>query len=725
MRNRILTLTLILTFASAAWAKFYPAASVGPAGDSTGEATRTKIAKAIEKTDALLAILDADSVESWPESWRSFYGSLAAFEAAGAVREVRTALRAYRAGWDQMSVQTVTLKKGWNAFYLYASDPTPAAAVIRPSEYAKRLSARVSRNFADAGAAGVVELLADIELVAQALVDVRKALVASYYSKSAYDWPIEDLYSYVGSTDAAAQFETDSSAEAEASNPFQTWSAAAPDSLNLVRLQAGRICTAFASETKTVALLGTGVKSGSMSWHKTGGSDNPAEWNYLGLAITTSRTTPANVLCDLDFTCTGIAKLGGTDETKPNFVVNTSSDPLSVADGETLIANASAASSWYAAPVAYPRDGIVIAASASESSFQLKNTTAAAQTVTGVLQRTGILATAFQGVTGVAVQSSAANGWKAWNFSGGQVATNLYFVDTLAAGETRTYAVRFPRAAYDALARANAYQNGFNRTFSAMMRFNFGGSSACTYLGLKAASDSGAVVTPWPMGLWIGTLTFDKVSQVKGNQTIVHNVPAGGRMSVRGLVYVDAQGVTRLLHHALVRTSSVTNAAGDLVTQTTVYAGDAKPASGDAGTVMRVDSIAMDIDHPVIEGEGSFTNTVSFSWKIAPNGRANPFYHPYHPEHDGLDAYFEKPAPSGDDMNNYREGKIKPETWSIENVLSFASAQVDLDGAPDTMTGTCTWELGNVRRKVNAENIRTSGTFVFKRVTVTGKLVVE
>jgi len=721
MRGFLLIAALGLLFA--AEAKFIP-------NGEDGTAARAAVTAALAEADALAAVLSGTDPAAWPETWRDTCGTAAAEGALAAVNEVRMALAELRDGWDCLSVQTVSLKKGWNAFYLYVDDPAPAAAAINPSGYAARLRARVATGFVNPSATGPAEILARIATLAANYVAARAAAVKCFSTSVTADWPMSDVYVYMGSTDAAVQFATDVSAEAKASNPYLTWSAAAPDSVNLDSLPAGHVCTAFSTSgvSRTVALLGTSVQAGAMTWHKTGGSDNPAEWNYLGLNVPgTGKPTSANILKDLDFTVTSVAKLYGTDPTKPAFEIAGAGKSLTAADGEVLIADASASSTWFPAPTASPARGVTIAAGATETTFQLRNDTAAAQTVTGTLHRAGFLQTSFEqalaraGVRGVQIQASAVRGWETWNFT--ETATsNTVFTDTLAAGETRTYRVRFARAAYDLVAREGAYADGCLRTFAATMRFRYGGNAACTYLSLAAASDNNEITSPWPTGLWVGTLAFDRVSQVKGNQTIVHNVPARGRMNVRAIVHVDVKGVCRLLHHVTLQSVTATNEQGTVYVDTSLYAGTAKPADASLGTVTRVDSIAMDIDHPVVDGTGTFTNALSFAWTMAPRGRGNPFHHPYHPEHDGLAWDFKTAAPSGDDMNNYRQGKVKPETWSIRNAVELVAEGVDPMELPDTVTGTCTWTLGNVRRQVNGEDIRASGTFALKRLQAVGKL---
>lgn len=695
-------------------------------GDSTGTKTRTDIAVAIAEADQLIADLAPADAAGRRESWTRLYGTAAAADAIEAAGEVRDALTALRDNWDMLSVETLSLKTGWNAFYVYVSDPAPAAAVVNPSGYAARLRARVAADFADPAETAAAEMLGRLENLAAAYVGIRTRILTSFNSKTEPDWPAENVYAYTGSSEALAQFTTDAAAEASAANPYLTWSAAAPDAVNMPSFPAGFTYAAFstASVSRTVALLGTRVASGSMNWHLAGGTNNVAEWNRFGVTTQSSRMNTDRILKDLDFACTGVAKMKGASPDKIEFSFAGPGASLSASDGEVLIANASGSSTWYPAPVAAPSDGVTVAAEESVATFQLRNATAAAQTVTGRLYRTGILGSKLDAVRWIEVEATAARGWQKWYYDQ-ESPSNTVFADELAAGETRTYRVRIPRTIFDAACRGKEYADGFERAFSALMCFSYGSNGACSYLSLVGESSQGSVAVPYPAGLWVGTMTFDRVSQVKGNQTIVHGVAANGRMRVRAIVHVDLGGTPRLLHHVAIETTAVTNAAGDTVAQSALYAGSAKPSAATDGatTVQRLDSIAMDIDHPVVEGTGSITNgTLSFAWTVAPEGRANPFHHPFHPDHDGLTADYSAKAPSGDDMDNYRNGQIKPETWSIRNTLALDVTESDDSDTVSTCSGTCTWTLGNLRRSVNGEDVKASGTFSMRRVQNVGVL---
>ena len=131
----------------------------------------------------------------------------------------------------------------------------------------------------------------------------------------------------------------------------------------------------------------------------------------------------------------------------------------------------------------------------------------------------------------------------------------------------------------------------------------------------------------------------------------------------------------------------------------------------------------MDIDTPVVEAGGTFgAGTLAFAYTIQPAGRSNPFHHPFHPDHDGLNAYFDGAAPSGDDFANYA-GSVKPETFSIGNVIELTWAAGGSAAAAwnpeEVSSGTCVWRLKNVRRQ---GDVVARGTFQLKRISPVGVL---
>ena len=251
-----------------------------------------------------------------------------------------------------------------------------------------------------------------------------------------------------------------------------------------------------------------------------------------------------------------------------------------------------------------------------------------------------------------------------------------------------------------------------------------------TTVPFSVQSDGGAFRrTQWPKGLWVASVTLDKVSRVIDEKagdiayeekvtaeeyttyvvttnaidgTVATNretvvvavtnlvpvlatapVPVVKPMTVRLLVHVDAAGAMNLMARARLGGRRLTAAV-------------------------------LPTDAPVLPGSGAFGETANFSWKVGAGSKANPFRHAKHPDHDGRNADFDGPAPDGDDFNNY-VATVKPELFSIANSLTLTwDATTAAAWSPEeTLSGACTWSLEGLRRE---GRIRMSGTFKMTRM---------
>lgn len=243
-----------------------------------------------------------------------------------------------------------------------------------------------------------------------------------------------------------------------------------------------------------------------------------------------------------------------------------------------------------------------------------------------------------------------------------------------------------------------------------------------TTIPLAATADGGEFRrTRWPKGLWRATVSLDKVSRtvpreqvdtyreeiveerdteidpVTSNEVEVVScytnlvpvyatepVKAGATMTMHLLVHVDANGAMTLLQRARVGSR-------------------------------RVSCVVLPPELPEVAGTGTFGREATFGWTVAERSRTNPFRHGRHPDHDGLDAYFEKPTPSGDDFMNYL-GAVKPELFSVSNTLHLAwGAHAGAGWSPEeTLTGTCAWSFGGLRHE---GPIDATGSFSMKRIS--------
>lgn len=152
-------------------------------------------------------------------------------------------------------------------------------------------------------------------------------------------------------------------------------------------------------------------------------------------------------------------------------------------------------------------------------------------------------------------------------------------------------------------------------------------------------------------GLWIGTVSINKVSQPSGANPSLP-VPVSGEFQFRILVHVDATGQARLLQKVLqMWKAGQTNAAGGVATpgqfvlltdESLISAQYTGAAERDGKLVgRRFSSATFGFRDPILmSGAGDFgasnslfTCVVSLSHTNA----LNPFVHRYHPDHDNLD----------------------------------------------------------------------------------------
>jgi hypothetical protein len=233
----------------------------------------------------------------------------------------------------------------------------------------------------------------------------------------------------------------------------------------------------------------------------------------------------------------------------------------------------------------------------------------------------------------------------------------------------------------------------------------------------------------WPAGLWVGTARLNQVSQVLGQNAINDGAPAGGIMEFRLLLHVGLDGNCRLLQRVLIAGTTESNGtwnAALYVNEKDVPAG-MKAVRISAAAFGLKNNIKLDETYGGMGGS-RFGNRLMFNYTIADDDSANPFRHPYHPDHDGLRSDFTTPLPSGNDPANYI-GEIKPELFSISNTVSLVWA-----GATAGSSGSAPWNpsettSGDIRFQV--EGIRKEGPilmqgkFALRRISQVGVLSTE
>ena len=228
----------------------------------------------------------------------------------------------------------------------------------------------------------------------------------------------------------------------------------------------------------------------------------------------------------------------------------------------------------------------------------------------------------------------------------------------------------------------------------------------------------------WPAGLWVGDAHLDKVSQVLSDERVKTGVEAGSTLDMRLILHVDTSNRCRLLQRVILAGAEDTNGNWSA----SLYTDESKvPATCKS---VRISSVAFGLDNNGIrwDGAGSFGTDLKFTYTIAANDPVNPFRHPYHPNHDGLDYDFATPLPSGDDFNNYMN-EIKPELFSISNTISLHWSTPPIPGGAaigwnpaETVSGTIVFEVGGLRRE---GPVTMEGQFELRRISKMGVLSTE
>jgi len=233
----------------------------------------------------------------------------------------------------------------------------------------------------------------------------------------------------------------------------------------------------------------------------------------------------------------------------------------------------------------------------------------------------------------------------------------------------------------------------------------------------------------WPAGLWVGNASLDRVSQVLTNGTAVDGVKAGGVMEIRLILHVGADKRCRLLQRVIIAGSEDTNGTWNAA----LYVDEAKVPPGLKSA--RISSVAFGLknngitwDEAYYGDQSGFGKNLRFTYTLAADDPVNPFRHPYHPDHDGLDAKFKTMLPFGDNPTNYI-GAIKPELFSISNTVTLAWTNTPAPGSgsalwnpSEKVTGDVTFQVDGLRQ---TGTIRMKGFFELKRISQVGALSLE
>jgi hypothetical protein len=233
----------------------------------------------------------------------------------------------------------------------------------------------------------------------------------------------------------------------------------------------------------------------------------------------------------------------------------------------------------------------------------------------------------------------------------------------------------------------------------------------------------------WPAGLWVGKASLNQVSQVLADGTIVAGAKAGGALEFRLILHVDAEKRCRLLQRVIVAGAEETNGTWNA----SLYVDEAKVPIGVRSA--RISSVAFGLknneitwDEAYYGAQSGFGKNLRFTYAIAADDPVNPFRHPNHPDHDGLDARFETKLPTGDNPQNYI-GAIKPELFSVSNTVTLVWTNAPAVGGgtalwnpSEKVTGKIEFQVDGLRRE---GAILMKGAFELRRISQVGALSLE
>ena len=266
---------------------------------------------------------------------------------------------------------------------------------------------------------------------------------------------------------------------------------------------------------------------------------------------------------------------------------------------------------------------------------------------------------------------------------------------SVAAGETELLQVK---AGPSALAAG--------KTYAAVLEIeDLGGSGMRVRVPVSVVKSESPESVPFPTGVWGGTMAFDKVSTLTNSVPI----PAAGVMALNVIMFVAPDGSVKLLQRATV--AAISNGTG------IVYRDLADVPTAEARKgARRLFTGMMSVDTPEVEAisDNGFgkKGDLTFAWDVPERARDNPFRHAWHPDHDGLSADYSTQLPTGDDFRNYAM-PVKPELWSIGNVLALNFKSNLTQNADETAEGTVTWDVAGL---VSTNTIHATGSYRIKRL---------
>ncbi len=511
-------------------------------------------------------------------------------------------------------------------------------------------------------------------------------------------WPVDDVSLYDSASFLrTAQYSTDVSTEPTLSAAYLVWHRDLDDVSTLKNMAGDRIYVCFASAPYVSTVYGTPCVQ-RMAWRQATVGLSETSLNFFGVSMSegTSIST-ADYLKGLTNGYTSVQRITGGNPAKMGLL-----DAGTVKDGAVLVMDSTKIDDWAGPLYLSPLGGVNFGEEFSMADFSIRNDASSNRTVSIAYRRSQGPNVVLEPPLLKMLYKTSSNTWES---------VPSVMTKTLDAGETWALVLAIDRAQFSGVA-------GAKRAGLLTVSDMDGGSYFRARVPVSAIS---AEIDPlekaaWPAGLWLADLKMNQVSQVISYTNII-SVASGGTMALRAILHVDSNGDMMLLQRVLIATSI----DGDGAAHVALHLSDAAIPSG--ASVMRLSTVDMGVDNlQVAHDSGTFRQQAEFSFVVAAGDRSNPFRHAYHPDHDGLRWDFTTSAPAGDNPTNY-VGTVKPETFSVSNVLSFAwsgdAADIAVWDSSEKLRGTCRWSLTGLRREVT---IHADGSFTMQRISTVGAL---
>ena len=359
------------------------------------------------------------------------------------------------------------------------------------------------------------------------------------------EWPVDsvsvhqpDSFSKTRQNDAAAM-----SDEVAPERTFLTWTRTpkAASSMNAVVGDAVYVCFNKSGKAFSADVVGRPVAP-RIAWHAS--TLDSGMLNYVGFALQPGASVePARYIRGCDAGVSAFRMLYGPDATNVMFM--TLPDQFKVSDGTVALADATKASGWSGALHVSPRHGVDFGMAQTLASVTVRNDSPADMTV----EASWFRGVASDGRAAGAPElpslkyrdASSAMASGAWtDFGSG---TNK----TLAAGETWRLQFGMDRTQPLFSSVAPGTEVG------GVLRFrDVDGGSMMDAKVVVSATVQRPGETVWPAGIWAADLNLDAVTMVMSNSTLADEIASGGKPKLRVYLHVSDDGRMTLLQRTSV-----------------------------------------------------------------------------------------------------------------------------------------------------------------------------